>query len=91
MTFTTHNGRQVTGTELQAALDKVANDWAQLARDIRAEDAYAGHVSEFDKDMNMLNMVADAEKIRGGAVDNFTIWQRVNTVLTGDCVALLGR
>ena len=87
--FRTHTGEIVDGKRLQNALDKVANDWAALARAIRAEDAYASHVSEATKDANLVNGIARPDEIRAGKVDNFTIWQRVNTELTGDCVALL--
>lgn len=87
--FRTHTGEIVTGDRLTAALNKVADDWADLARAIRKEDAYAPHVSESTKEANMQAMLARAEEIRAGLVDNFTIWQRVNTELTGQCVALL--
>lgn len=87
--FTTHEGEVVTGQRLKAALNKVANDWATLARDIRDEDDYAEHVSERTKDEDMLAMLEKADRIRKGEVNNFAIWQRVNTVLTGKCVDLM--
>lgn len=87
--FRTHTGELVTGDRLQAAFDTVANDWANLARAIRAEDHYAPHVSEETKEANLSRGLAEAERVRAGKIENFTIWQRVNTVLTGECIALL--
>lgn len=89
-TFRTHTGELVTGPRLAAALDSVANDWADMARAIRREDHYASHVTEADKDGYLADDLALAERIRNGEVKSFTIWQRVDTALTGECVALLG-
>lgn len=79
MTFTTHD----------EALNSVADDWEQLARDIRKEDAYASHVSVLEKDGEMLRMMNTAAEIRKGVIKSFTIWQRVNEKITGECVAFL--
>lgn len=87
--FTTHTKEIVGGRRLTEALNKVADDWAQLARNIRKENAYARHVTEAKKDEIMHNMIYNAERIRSGHITNFTIWQRVNEALTGECVALL--
>ena len=89
MAFITHTGEQVSGERLNNALSQVADDWAKLAYDIRKEDAYAPHVTEKQKEDNMSRMIEAAERIREGNIKSFTIWQRVNTVLTGECVALL--
>ena len=87
--FTTHTGEIVTGERLQKALKAVADDWEKLGRDIYAEDCYASHVSEDTKLKNLQDHIDRAEEIRQGIVESFTIWQRVNTKLTGECVALL--
>lgn len=89
-TFRTHTGELVTGQRLAEALASVASDWADMARAIRQEDAYASHVTEADKDSYLADDLALAERIRDGEVKSFTIWQRVNAALTGECVALLG-
>lgn len=89
-TFHTHTGELVTGQRLAAGLALVASDWADMARAIRQEDAYASHVTEADKDSYLADDLALAERIRNGEVKSFTIWQRVNAALTGECVALLG-
>lgn len=89
VTFRTHTGEIVTGSRLTEALNKVANDAAQLARDIRAEDAYAPHVPEAAKDVYLKRDLEYAEKIRRGEATGFTIWQRVNQALTGECVGFL--
>ena len=87
--FRTHTGEIVKGKRLQDALEKVADKWASNARAIRENDDYAPHVTEEKKDLNLKRHLAYAEGIRTGEnVNNFTIWQRVNTELTGDCVAL---
>lgn len=86
--FTTHIGRVVTGEELKAALSAVADDWAQLAIAIHREDCYAPHVTLEQRDEYLIEMLKDAEDIRAGHVRSFTIRQRINTKLTGECVAL---
>lgn len=89
MSFRTHTGEIVAGERLQAALTKVADDWRNLARAIRREDRYASHVTDATKEQAMLYMLARADEIEAGDVRSFTIWQRVDTELTGECVALL--
>lgn len=89
LSFRTHTGEIVTGERLQAALETVANDWIQLCRDIRAEDAYADHVTEAEKAVYLSEGLAFAETIRAGEVKSFATWQRINTALTGSCVAFL--
>lgn len=88
--FRTHTGEIVTGDRLVAALSKVADDWEEMARAIRKEDRYASHVTEDVKDARLAKDLETANRVRAGNVSSFTIWQRVNTVLTGECVALLG-
>jgi hypothetical protein len=89
MQFRTHTGEYVTGERLQAALTQVANDWRDNARAIRAEDAYAPHVTDETKEGNLREGLALADRIEAGEVKSFTVWQRVNDALTGECVALL--
>lgn len=88
-TFRTHTGEIVTGERLQAALNTVADDWAAMAHAIRKEDAYAPHVAEAAKDEYLAKGLAFAETIRRGETTGFTTWQRINSALTGECVALL--
>lgn len=90
MQFKTHTGEIVTGDRLQKALNTVADFWADNARAIRKENRYASHVTEDRKEKNLKDQLERAEQIRGGDIGSFTIWQRVNTELTGECVALLG-
>lgn len=87
--FRTHTGEIITGERLTAALNTVANDWADNAHAIRAEDAYADHVTEAAKEHYLAEGLAFAEEIRRGETTGFTTWQRINTALTGECVALL--
>lgn len=90
-TFRTHTGEIVTGDRLAVACAKVADDWADLGRAIRAADNYAPHVTEAKKDFDLARMLNAADAIRQGEINSFTIWQRVNTAVTGECVALLGK
>jgi len=89
MNFKTHTGEIVTGERLTQALNEVANDWANLGRAIREENLYASHVTEEQKEENLMRDLAHAEEVRNGEIKSFTIWQRVNEKLTGECVALL--
>jgi hypothetical protein len=89
MKFKTHTGEIVTGARLQDALNRVAQAWADNAKDVRTEDRYASHVAESEKDDYLREELDYAESIRQGNIDCFTIWQRVNAHLTGECVAYL--
>ena len=84
-TFTEYPAERV-----QSARESVANWWADNARAIRQSDCYASHVTEETKDEMLTRGLETAERVRRGEMDcNFTIWQRINTELTGECVALL--
>ena len=90
MNFKTHTGEVVKGRRLTAALDAVANDWAENAKAIRLEDAYASHVTESVKEHNLQNQLAQAERIRAGSEPiGFWLWQLINLKLTGECIASL--
>ena len=80
----------IAGGRLQAALTQVANDWRELAHAIYKEDHYASHVAEEHKAQYRDEMLARADAIEAGEIESFTIAQRVDTALTGECVALLG-
>ncbi len=87
--FKTHTNEIITGQRLIDVLSLVADDWADLAVKIKEENHYAPHVTEKEKEQYMLDMLNEAEAIKNGKVENFTIWQRVNEKLTGECVAFL--
>lgn len=89
MKHTTHTGEVICGDRLVAARAKVASDWEEMARSIRSEDCYASHVTLAEKEENLRADLALADRIRTGAAGGFTIWQRINTELTGECVPLL--
>jgi len=76
-------------TIIKAAQKAVAADWRKLAFDIRTEDSYADHVTEEEKDYNVLRMLAAADDIDDGIIDSFTIRQRMLTKITGVCLPLL--
>jgi hypothetical protein len=87
--FKTHTGKLVTGARLNDSLGRVADFFVYNAYAVRIEDLYASHVTESEKDQYLAESLERAERIRAGNVDNFTVWQRVNTDLTGEFVALL--
>lgn len=90
MNFRTHQGEVVKGKRLQAALNKVADFWAENAKAVRLEDAYADHVTEATKENILQQHLEQAERIRQGTEPmGFWLWQRVNEELTGECVAYL--
>jgi hypothetical protein len=88
--FRTHKGEYVEGKRLQDALASVASDWRELAHAIYQDDAYASHVTQNEKDAIRAKHLAFADRIESGKESvGYTIWQRVNSKLTGECVALL--
>lgn len=89
MYFRTHTGEIVDGERLAAAYAQVAEDWRILAHAIRKADNYASHVTEDVKEKALQEMLQRADEIEAGDIRSFTIWQRVDTELTGECVALL--
>lgn len=89
MNFKTHKGDVITGKQYQAALDKVAHDWESLGHRIYQADEYAAHVTQETKLARLQDHIDCAADIRVGNWKSFTIWQRINTALTGECVAFL--
>lgn len=88
--FITHKGEVISGERLTAALNKVADDYRDLQIIVREENAFASHVTEKEKEDYLFKFYAIPEqKVRAGIIDNFTAWQRINNVLTGECVAFL--
>lgn len=89
--FRTHSGEIITGPRLTDAINAVADDWANLSHAIRRENAYASHVPDAKKESILQEGLVYAEEIRAGEhLNNFTIWQRVNEKLTGECIAFFG-
>ena len=84
--FTTHTGETVTGDTLQKALNEVAKYWRALGLAIRKENLYASHVTEAEKEHDLQKRFSEATQIESGNIVSFTIWQLVNTELTGKCV-----
>lgn len=87
--FRDSNGITHNIKDIQHVFDKVGNDWERLGYAIRRGDTYADHVTEEMKDNILQKRIVAANEIRNGIVDSFTIWQRINEELTGQCVALL--
>lgn len=90
MKFIASDKKERTESEVQAARETVADAHIELAHAIHQENAYADHVSEEKKRAILAASLVTAEEIRRGEHDShFWAWQRINEVLTGDCVALL--
>jgi len=89
-TFQTHTGEIVTGERLNVAYGAVADWYVENAHGIKSENLYASHVTEKTKQDCLDTQLALAERIRLGIEPmGFWLWQRLNTELTGECVAFL--
>lgn len=75
--------------ELIEAINEVSIFFLILAFRIFISDNYADHVEENTKINMFLKRIQHAIEIKNGKINNFTVSQRINTILTGDCVALL--
>lgn len=85
----THTGRELTTQELQQARDYVASNHRSISNAIYKKDDYADHVTENQKiDFLQKGLVYAIEIELGQHDDNFTVWQKMNTFITGKCVAL---
>ena len=86
----THNGETIKGNRVIEAVKAVCNEWRELALAVREEDAYASHVSEGEKEEYLMQSITLANDLEAGKINpTFTDWQRINIILTGECVALL--
>ena len=85
-----HTGKILTDTGIAEALKKVANDLRENGYAIHSENAYASHVTQEEKERYLQERLGYANEVEKGLHNsNFTIWQRVDTMLTGECVAFL--
>lgn len=76
-------------SDIQKARGVVADNAIKSAHEIRKGD-YASHVTEDKKEEILQEDLKQAELIRSGKLDhNFTIWQRMQYVLTGECIPFL--
>ena len=85
-----HTGKILNETELANALKQVANDLRESAHAIKAENLYASHVTESEKLDALARNLKQADEVEKGLHNHtFWVWQRVDTLLTGECIALL--
>ena len=87
MEFITSKKEIVKGEKLISAIESVKKDLINLAYAIKKENCYASHVTEKQKIDILNNSLKSANNIYN-KLHNFTIWQRINQKLTGECVAL---
>lgn len=85
----THKRETINGQILQNALNKVSDFYLKNAYMIRKEDRYADHVTEQQKDEYLLEGLEFASSVKSGNKTGFSVWQRVNTEITCECVTLL--
>lgn len=88
--FKTHKGDIIEGDKLKEACE-IEAQWIEAnAKSVYESDNYASHVTEQEK-LDALHRRYDlAQSVREmKGLNNFTIWQRINTRLTGECIALL--
>lgn len=86
----THTGETIKGNRVTDAVKAVCDEWRELALAVRAEDSYASHVSEEEKDEYLKRSIILANDLEAGKINpTFTDWQRINIELTGECVAFL--
>lgn len=71
------------------ACAKVAQDLRNIANELRHSNEYASHVTEAQKESDLIKSLSLADRIEAGEIKSFTVWQRVNLELTGECVAFL--
>ena len=85
-----HTGKILTESELKEALAKVANDLREHAQMMRKSNYYADHITEEDKERFLAKDLEYANEVENGLHNrNFTIWQRVDYMLTGESVPFL--
>lgn len=90
MKFRTHAGETIEGERLEKAVDAVATWYAGNARAVHERDEYSSHVTSEKKHEILCRNLDEAEAVRRGErMNNFSVWQRINTHLTGECVAFL--
>lgn len=87
--FKTHKGDIVKGEMLQDALNHVADFFESNAISIRNSEDYAKHVTESEKNECLKKGLNLSKNIRAGYVESLATSQRLNTYLTGECIALL--
>ena len=77
-----------TKQQARAYAAKINYELASTAHD--KDFGFASHVTEKDKDEYAAEQLKLANQIERGELDhNFTVWQRMNYFLTGECVPLL--
>lgn len=88
-THTDHLGVIHEGQKAKDAFLKVAADLDELALTIVKENEFAAHVTAEQKASFLKKNQKEADQVRHGKVENFSVWQRINTELTGEEIALL--
>jgi hypothetical protein len=89
--FKTHTNILIDENSLiyKNALKIVAENHRDIARNIFNSDCYAAHVTEEQKITNYNKDLLHANQIENGTANmSFTLWQEINTIITGECVPL---
>jgi len=88
LTFVTHTEEVVSGQRLVDAINKVADNMV-VGYNKQRHEYYAPHITEKQKDEFLVKNLKYAEEVRQGQhLNNFSIWQRIDTELTGETAPL---
>lgn len=85
--FKDHTGTTHKGESLNAALHAVAEELRAMYYAIKEEDLYADHVTEAYKAQALKDGLDHVAHVESGIIETFTDCQRLNTKLTGKCIA----
>ena len=84
------NGEVLQGEELKNVLKIVSEDLRKLANDIYESNDWASHITEeYKKDFLKKELEYANEVELGLHNNNFTIWQRINYICTGESVSFM--
>lgn len=86
------NGEILQGEELEKVLKIVSEELKKTAYEIFESDDWASHITEeYKKNYLKLELIYANEVELGYHNINFTIWQKINSICTGESVPLLGK
>lgn len=77
---------------INQAREQVVNDYIDSMNKEKEQDLFASHVTVEMKKEYFDRILALIEDIKSGKLDNnFTVWQRMNTYMTGNCEPLFSK
>ena len=86
----TSNGVILEGEELKNILKVVSKDLIDTAYAVYNGNYYASHITEENKKEFLNKSIEYAREVElGKHNNNFTIWQRINFIHTGNCIPFM--